>query len=85
MRPTIHTLHTPRALVAWLAIQSTLCAWHEALKRRREARRRYEALAHLDDRTLRDLGIDRSEIDSYAHEPADLHRARVYRSIFGVY
>jgi uncharacterized protein YjiS (DUF1127 family) len=85
MRPTIHTLHTPAALAVWLAIERTLRAWREALKRRREARGRHEALAGLDDRTLRDIGIDRGEIASYAHEPADDHRTRVYQSIFGAH
>jgi uncharacterized protein YjiS (DUF1127 family) len=36
--------------------------------RRRRARRRYEDLRHLDERTLRDLGITRSELASVVSE-----------------
>lgn len=83
MRPNIHSLHTPPALAAWLAIERTLHAWREALKRRRDVRRRHQALAGLDDRTLRDLGVDRSEIASYASHPADRQRRRTWRSVTG--
>ena len=85
MRPTLHSLHTPPALAAWLAIEGTLRTWLEALRRRREVRRTRDALADLDCRTLRDLGIDPSEIASYASDPSDPHRARVHRSIFGLH
>lgn len=83
MRPTIHTLRTPPALAAWQAIERALRALGDALRQLREARRNRDALARLDDRTLRDLGIDRSEIASYANFPADPHRARVYQSVYG--
>jgi len=36
--------------------------------RRRRARRRFEDLSHLDERTLRDLGITRSELASVVSE-----------------
>jgi uncharacterized protein YjiS (DUF1127 family) len=37
-------------------------------RQRRKARAVYDALRHLDDRMLRDLGFDRSEISSIAAE-----------------
>jgi uncharacterized protein YjiS (DUF1127 family) len=79
MRPTIHTLHTPLALAAWHAVERALHALGTALRRLRAARRTHDALAGLDDRTLRDLGIDRSEIAAYANKPDDPHRARAGR------
>ena len=38
------------------------------IARRRRARRRFEDLNHLDERTLRDLGITRSELASVVSE-----------------
>lgn len=38
------------------------------IARRRRARRRFEDLRHLDDRTLRDLGVTRSELASVVSE-----------------
>ena len=37
------------------------------MRKRREERATYEALAELDARTLRDIGIDRGDIRSVAH------------------
>jgi uncharacterized protein YjiS (DUF1127 family) len=39
------------------------------LARRRRAARRYDDLRHLDERTLRDLGVTRSELASVVAEP----------------
>jgi uncharacterized protein YjiS (DUF1127 family) len=39
---------------------------HVRRRQRREARAIYDALRQLDDRTLRDIGFDRSEIRSVA-------------------
>jgi uncharacterized protein YjiS (DUF1127 family) len=36
--------------------------------RRLRARRRFEDLRHLDERTLRDLGVNRSELESIVSE-----------------
>jgi uncharacterized protein YjiS (DUF1127 family) len=55
------------------AIQTTVAIARRALARhrqRRQARVAYDALRQLDDRTLRDLGFDRSEIMSVAAEVA---------------
>jgi uncharacterized protein YjiS (DUF1127 family) len=41
---------------------------HAHHRRRRQAWVAYEALRRLDDRTLRDLGFDRSELTSIAAE-----------------
>ncbi len=47
-------------------------------RQRRRARSTYDALRQLDDRTLRDLGFDRSEIRSVAAEIArEVERTRV--------
>ena len=58
-----------------------LLAWGRYMKMRheqwREARATYESLRHLDDRALRDLGIDRLEISSVAAEASgDAERTR---------
>jgi uncharacterized protein YjiS (DUF1127 family) len=53
------------------AIQAALAMTRRAYARhrqRREARLAYSALQQLDDRTLRDLGFDRSELRSVAAE-----------------
>src|SRR5258706_5136247 len=55
------------------AIQATVAIARRALARhrqRRQARVTYDALRQLDDRMLRDLGFDRSEITSIATEVA---------------
>jgi hypothetical protein len=52
---------------------------HARHKQRREARAIYDALRQLDDRTLHDLGFDRSEMTSVAAEvtgEADCARVR---------
>jgi uncharacterized protein YjiS (DUF1127 family) len=41
---------------------------HARRRRRQEAKNIYDTLHQLDDRTLRDLGLDRSEIPSLAAE-----------------
>ena len=47
-------------------------------RQRRRARSTYDALRQLDDRTLRDLGFDRSEIRSVAAEiTREVERTRV--------
>lgn len=38
------------------------------VSRRRRARRRFDDLRHLDERTLRDLGVTRSELASIVSE-----------------
>jgi uncharacterized protein YjiS (DUF1127 family) len=61
------------ALIAH-AVRSAL-AWRRARQQARSAR---DALRGLDDRALRDLGIDRSEISSLAAEFAgEAERTRV--------
>lgn len=50
----------------------------EAERQRRQAQARWRALRELDDRTLRDLGIDRSELPSIARDPIDPDRVRLH-------
>jgi uncharacterized protein YjiS (DUF1127 family) len=53
--------------------------------RRRRARRRFNDLRHLDERTLRDLGIRRSELASIVSElggRAAVTRRRVDREVW---
>ena len=61
-------------------------AW-AAWRQWRAAREVYASLSDLDDRTLHDLGIDRSELTSVAREAsgqAEYTRAHVLASSFGV-
>lgn len=56
---------------------------HAWMQRRRRVSDMYAALNTLDTRTLRDLGLDRSEILSVAHESAGLtppHRRSPFQS-----
>jgi uncharacterized protein YjiS (DUF1127 family) len=48
------------------------------MQRGREEQATYRALSALDARTLRDVGLDRSEIRSVARELADRHATRVH-------
>jgi uncharacterized protein YjiS (DUF1127 family) len=62
-----------RALGTFIASAARACValLGDALaryRRHREARRTYDALRQLDDRMLRDLGLDRSEMTSIAAE-----------------
>jgi uncharacterized protein YjiS (DUF1127 family) len=47
----------------------------DAWRLRREARLSHLALSSLDNRTLHDLGIDRSELSAIVWNPADRDRA----------
>ena len=56
---------------AWLA--ALLDAWHgwaERVAQEREARRSLQDLSRLDARTLRDIGLDASDLSSAALEAA---------------
>jgi uncharacterized protein YjiS (DUF1127 family) len=50
----------------------TLSQWRAFWRRHRRAGDVYAALRELDTRTLRDIGLDRSEIASVAREIAGL-------------
>ena len=68
-----------RALVR--GVQRARAAWQPW----RAAREVYESLSELDDRTLHDLGIDRSELTSVAREAsgqAEYTRAHTLASTF---
>ncbi|HMA07583.1 MAG TPA: DUF1127 domain-containing protein [Ramlibacter sp.] len=68
--------HGGRKLGSWLRA-ALRALWHRAAAARRYAAARRE-FARLDDPTLRDLGISRSEFDSYWAESVGLaERSRV--------
>jgi uncharacterized protein YjiS (DUF1127 family) len=74
---TARTSHAPR--ITWSRVARRFHALLRLLARRRRARRRLLDLGHLDDRTLRDLGLTRSELGSIASElggRAELSRRR---------
>jgi uncharacterized protein YjiS (DUF1127 family) len=93
-RPTSYELyHAARAhrafvlggiIVAAIGAAATIARRAYARHRqRRQASAFYDALCQLDDRTLRDLGFDRSEIRSVAAEvtgEAECTRVRVLRT-----
>jgi uncharacterized protein YjiS (DUF1127 family) len=54
------------------ALRAMLSAW----QRRRMVQAALHSLQELDSRTLRDLGLDRSELPSIAHHAGDPTRAR---------
>lgn len=66
------------------ALRRRRAAWQQ----RREARDNHLALRGLDERTLRDLGIDRSEIGSLVAEfgnQAEPTRVRALRALRGLH
>ncbi len=46
----------------------------DPIRRRYELSRQVQELRRLDDRTLKDIGISRSEIDFAARQAVDRHR-----------
>jgi uncharacterized protein YjiS (DUF1127 family) len=65
-------------VVAIQAVGAIARRAHARHRQRRQARAIYDALRQLDDRTLHDLGFDRSEITSVAAEvTGDAEHARV--------
>ena len=57
-----------RADRPWSRLSRRLSAIRRLIARRRRAWRRYQDLQHLDERTLRDLGVTRSELASIVSE-----------------
>ncbi len=58
--------HTSWVLRLWRTVVQAMRSRATARMRLRRGRAIFLALAELDDRTLRDLGIDRSELGSIA-------------------
>ncbi|KQW37711.1 hypothetical protein ASC76_06305 [Rhizobacter sp. Root404] len=67
-------LHSAARTLRWLARQVWRLA--DAWRLRREAQATYLALRSLDNRVLRDLAIDRSELLSIALAPVGGERLR---------
>lgn len=78
-QPTSYRLHQDARVHSWLTLGDIVVAAIHAVgaiarrayaqyRQRRQARVTYDILRSLDDRTLRDLGFDRSEIRSVAAE-----------------
>lgn len=90
MQTSLHTLRVPFHLSLVRQLEQLLRDGAQQLKRRHAAareRRRVRdtlmSLRSLDDHTLRDLGIHRSEIASIAAHAFDPDGARAMRSVFG--
>jgi uncharacterized protein YjiS (DUF1127 family) len=65
----VHLFDFVQGLVALLrACGATIGRAHAAWQRHRRAHATYQALSRLDAHTLRDLGLDRSELASVAAE-----------------
>ena len=60
------------------ALASTLRQLLADYRRHRDERETHRALAWLDARALRDIGLDRSEIGSIAHELAGGYSTRIH-------
>ncbi len=76
-RPTHATLHLSAA-----SRPTSRNGWREYLQRRR-LKATIFTLRGLDDRTLRDIGLDRSEIESVVHSKGAGRRLR-YLDIGGI-
>lgn len=73
-RPSAPLLRAAEAAWRGLARHFGRCA--AAWQRHGDAAAAARALDRLDDRTLRDLGIHRSELLAIAHDPCDATRRR---------
>jgi uncharacterized protein YjiS (DUF1127 family) len=92
--PAHEAARTERARLLGDALGAALGALREFVRdvrtryrRRREAHEVYDALRQLDDRTLHDLGFDRSELTSIAHEAVgqtEYSRAHALLSSYGL-
>jgi uncharacterized protein YjiS (DUF1127 family) len=79
MRPRYSMLELVRAIAA--AVGDAFTAW----RRMRRAKATRDALATLDDRMLRDLGIARDEIGSISAEVAgQVERTRVHAMLLPI-
>lgn len=97
-QPTSYRLHQDARVHSWLTLGDIVVATihtvgaiarraYARYRQRRQARVTYDILRRLDDRTLRDLGFDRSEIRSVAAEltgEAEYTRVRALQTLYNV-
>ncbi|MES2957752.1 MAG: hypothetical protein V4792_06165 [Pseudomonadota bacterium] len=90
MNPTLSLSRPGRSALSWLALQAVvdlLRRGRDAWRRQSEARQTHLALRDLDERSLRDLGFDRSELGSLVAEidgQAAPTRVRVLQAYHGL-
>lgn len=84
MNTTLIPVVAQHSLAAWHIAEAVLQDLSRRLRQRLEERRRRRdmrltlaALGALDDRTLHDLGLSRSELHSVAANPGDDTRSRI--------
>ena len=79
---TFPTWHRPTRTVAKRFAGALQSAWTAYWIHRAE-RATVQMLHSLDDRTLKDIGLDRSEIESVAHNPGHERRVDVQAHAVG--
>lgn len=84
MTTTILFSRMPWHLRWWRTAAQAVRAFLGAEARRRRAGAAFRTLSELDARTLRDLGIDRSELPSLAAHPDTAERRRCWHSTFWI-
>jgi uncharacterized protein YjiS (DUF1127 family) len=72
-----HTLTTAASAAYRAAAAAHIRTWWQAFVRRRRLRKTAGILESLDDRTLKDIGLDRTEIPSVVSRGCSERRIRL--------